>query len=171
MLKYTDLQKNTNQQNRQKDKQMENNKIQEIYTRLTTDQAFAEELKKFEEGKEITSPEESAAAFIEFAKLNGYEITIDELKAFVETQCQALNEEELEKINAAGAGGFCFVIGWGWNEAYGAGWTKCSIVGGGLGITWNDSNEPGNEDSGEIAKKVVTAITAIGGAAVQKKNG
>ena len=26
---------------------MENNKIQEIYTRLATDQAFAEELKKF----------------------------------------------------------------------------------------------------------------------------
>ena len=74
----------------------------------------------------------------------------------------------MEKINAAGAGGFCFVIGWGWNEAYGAGWTKCSIVGGGLGITWNDSNEPGNEDAGLLAKKVVKAISSIGGAAVQK---
>ena len=147
---------------------MANNKIQEIYTRLTTDQAFAEELKKFEEGKEITSPEESAAAFIEFAKLQGYDITIDELKAFVETQNRALSEEELEKINAAGAGGFCFVIGWGWNEGYGAGWTKCSVIGGGLGITWGDCNEPGNEDSGEIAKKVVKAISSIGGAAVQK---
>ena len=150
---------------------MENNKVQEIYTRLTTDQAFAEQLKKFEEGKEITSPEESAAAFIEFAKLQGYDITIDELKAFVETQNRALSEEELEKINAAGAGGFCFVIGWGWNEAYGAGWTKCSIVGGGLGATWNDCNEPGNEDAGLLAKKVVNAISTIGGAAVQKKNG
>ena len=150
---------------------MENNKVQEIYTRLTTDQAFAEQLKKFEEGKEITSPEESAAAFIEFAKLQGYDITIDELKAFVETQNRALSEEELEKINAAGAGGFCFVIGWGWNEAYGAGWTKCSIIGGGLGATWNDSNEPGNEDAGLLAKKVVNAISTIGGAAVQKKNG
>ena len=150
---------------------MENNKVQEIYTRLTTDQAFAEQLKKFEEGKEITSPEESAAAFIEFAKLQGYDITIDELKEFVETQNRALSEEELEKINAAGAGGFCFVIGWGWNEAYGAGWTKCSIIGGGLGATWNDSNEPGNEDAGLLAKKVVNAISTIGGAAVQKKNG
>jgi hypothetical protein len=150
---------------------MENNKIQEIYNRLTTDQAFADELKKFVEGKQISSPEESAAAFIEFAKLNGYEITIDELKAFVETQCQALNEEELEKINAAGAGGFCFVIGWGWNEAYGAGWTKCSIVGGGLGITWNDSNEPGNEDSGEIAKKIVFSVTKIVGGAKSNKTG
>jgi hypothetical protein len=82
-----------------------------------------------------------------------------------------LSEEELEKINAAGAGGFCLVVGWGWNEAYGAGWTKCSVIGGGLGITWNDCSEPGNEKDGQIAKKVVTAITAIGGAAVQKKNG
>ena len=147
---------------------MENNKIQDIYTRLTTDQAFAEELKKFEEGKEITSPEESAAAFIEFAKLQGYDITIDELKAFVETQNRALSEEELEKINAAGAGGFCLVVGWGWNEAYGAGWTKCSVIGGGLGITWGDCNEPGNEDAGLLAKKVVKAISSIGGAAVQK---
>jgi hypothetical protein len=80
-----------------------------------------------------------------------------------------LSEEELEKINAAGAGGFCFVIGWGWNEAYGAGWTKCSIVGGGLGITWWDCNEPGNEKDGQIAEKVVTAISTIGGAAIQKK--
>ena len=48
---------------------MENNKIQGIYTRLTNDQAFAEELKKFVENKNIASPEEEAAAFIEFAKL------------------------------------------------------------------------------------------------------
>ena len=147
---------------------MENNKIQEIYNRLTNDQAFAEELKKFVEDKKIVSAEDGATAFVEFAKLQGYDIIIDELKAFVETQNRALSEEELEKINAAGAGGFCFVIGWGWNEAYGAGWTKCSVIGGGLGITWNDSNEPGNEDAGLLAKKVVKAISTIGGAAVQK---
>ena len=147
---------------------MKHNKIQEIYTRLTTDQAFAEELKKFVEDKNIASVEDGVTAFVEFAKLQGYDITVDELKAFVETQNRALSEEELEKINAAGAGGFCFVIGWGWNEAYGAGWTKCSVIGGGLGITWNDSNEPGNEDAGLLAKKVVKAISTIGGAAVQK---
>ena len=150
---------------------MKHNKIQEIYTRLTTDQAFAEELKKFEEGKEITSPEESAAAFIEFAKLQGYDINIDELKAFVETQCQALNEEELEKINAAGAGGFCIVIGWGWNEGYGAGYTKCSIIGGGLGVTWNDCNDPDNEFAGQVAKKVVNAIAKIGAGAKPHNTG
>jgi hypothetical protein len=81
---------------------MENNKIQEINNRLTTDQAFAEELKKFLEGKEIATPEEEAAAFIEFAKLNGYDITIDELKAFAENQSKALSEEELDSVNAAG---------------------------------------------------------------------
>ena len=150
---------------------MENNKVQEIYNRLTTDQAFAEELKKFAAGKQIASLEEDIVAFIEFANLYGYDVTLDELKMFVETQCKALSEEELEKINAAGAGGFCFVIGWGWNEAYGAGYTKCSVIGGGLGVTWNDSSEPGNEKDGQIAKKVVNAITAIGGAAVQTKNG
>ena len=147
---------------------MENNKIQEIYNRLTTDQAFAEELKKFVEDKKIVSAEDGIYAFVKLAKLHGFDVTIDNLKAFVETQNRALSEEELEKINAAGAGGFCFVIGWGWNEAYGAGWTKCSIVGGGLGITWNDSTEPGNEDAGLLAKKVVKAISTIGGAAVQK---
>ena len=150
---------------------MENNKIQELYARLTTDQAFAEELKKFVENKNIASPEEEAAAFIEFAGLQGYDITPEELKAFAEEKCKALSEEELEKINAAGAGGFCFVIGWGWNEGYGAGWTKCSVIGGGLGITFLDCNEPGNEDAGQIAKKVVTAVTNIGGAAIQKRTG
>ena len=145
--------------------------IQEIYTRLTTDQAFAGELKKFVENKNIASAEEEAAAFIEFAKSQGYDISIDELKAFVEKQCKALSEEELEKINAAGAGGFCLLIGWGWNEAYGAGWTKCSIIGGGVGATWNDCNEPGNEDAGEIAKKVVLAVTKIAGGAKSGKTG
>ena len=142
--------------------------IQEIYNRLTTDQAFAEELKKFFENKKIESDADEAALLVEFANSQGYDITVDDVQAFVEKQYKALSEEELEKINAAGAGGFCFVIGWGWNEAYGAGWTKCSIVGGGLGITWNDSNEPGNEDAGLLAKKVVKAISTIGGAAVQK---
>ena len=47
---------------------MENSRIQEIYNRLTTDQAFAEELKKFVENKNIASQEEDAAAFVEFAK-------------------------------------------------------------------------------------------------------
>jgi hypothetical protein len=120
------------------------NKIQEIYTRLTTDQAFAEELKKFVEGKEITSPEEEAAVFIEFAKLQGYEITIDELKAFAGKQCQMLTEEELESINAAGAGGFCILIGAGWGRAKGAEngpTTHCYVIGVGAGVTWKEAED------------------------------
>ena len=150
---------------------MGNNKIQAIYTRLTTDQAFAEELKKFVKNKTIASAEEEVTALVEFVKLHGYDITPDDVQAFIKAQCNTMSEEELEKINAAGAGGFCFGIGWGWNEAYGAGWTKCSIVGGGFGATWNDSNEPGNEDAGEIAKKVVLAVTKIAGGAKSGKTG
>jgi hypothetical protein len=114
---------------------MENNKIQEIYTRLTTDQAFAEELKKFAAGKQIASLEEDAAAFIEFAKLQGYEITIDELKAFAEDKYKALSEEELDSVNAAGAGGFCILIGGGWGHGVGAGETVCKVIGVGIGLT------------------------------------
>ena len=141
---------------------MENNKIQEIYNRLTTDQAFAKELKKFAEDKKIVSAEDGATAFVEFAKLHGFDVTVDNLKAFVETQNRALSEEELEKINAAGAGGFCFVIGWGWNEAYGIGWTKCSIIGAGLGPTWKDSNDPANKEDSALAKKIVEKIANSG---------
>ena len=116
------------------------NKIQEIYTRLTTDQAFAEELKKFVENKNITSQEEDAAAFIEFAKLQGYEITPDELKAFAEEKCKALSEEELENINAAGAGGFCIIVGagWGWSESASIFRCNCYVIGVGIGPGWKE---------------------------------
>ena len=130
---------------------MKHNKMQEIYNRLITDQAFAEELKKFEEGKEITTPEESAAAFIEFAKLQGYDVTVDELKAFAENQCKALNEEELDSVNAAGivswitdivennkSTGLCIGFGVGWGLAEGAGKTDCKVLGLGVGVTWKE---------------------------------
>ena len=141
---------------------MENNKIQEIYTRLINDQAFAEQLKKFEEGKEITSPEESAAAFIEFAKLNGYDITIEEIKAFAEETCKPLSEEELDSVNAAGglatlvadaimdniiekdkSIGFCLVIGAGWGYGEGLGYTICRIIGVGEGVSWEKMGKMG----------------------------
>ena len=116
------------------------NKIQEIYTRLTTDQAFAEELKKFVENKNIASQEEDAAAFIEFAKLHGYEITTDELKAFADEKCKALSEEDLEKINAAGAFGFCMIVGagWGWSESTSFFKCNCYVVGFGIGPGWKE---------------------------------
>ena len=136
--------------------------IQEIYNRLTTDQAFAEELKKFFENKKIESAADEAALLVEFANSQGYDVTADDVQAFVEKQYEALSEEELEKINAAGAGGFCIIIGWGWNEAYGIGWTKCSIIGAGLGPTWKDSNDPANKEDSALAKKIVEKIANSG---------
>jgi hypothetical protein len=137
---------------------MENNKVQEIYNRLTTDQAFAEELKKFEEGKEITTPEESAAAFIEFAKLQGYDVTVDELKAFAENQSKALSEEDLDSVNAAGIAtwiakaivtnkptGVCLGVGLGWGLAEGVGVTDCKIIGQGSGFGWKEGDHEAHE--------------------------
>jgi hypothetical protein len=117
------------------------NKIQEIYTRLTNDQAFAEELKKFVETRNIVTPDDEVEALLEFAKVQGYEATIDDLKEFAEKQYQALTEEELELINAAGAGGACFLIGAGWGHAKGAEngpSTHCYVIGVGGGVTWNE---------------------------------
>ena len=150
---------------------MENNKVQEIYNRLATDQAFVEELKKFEKGKEITSPEESAAAFIEFAKLQGYDITVDELKAFSEAQCKVLSEEELDSVNAAGLAtwiadaivnnksvGICLGVGVGWGFAEGAGRTNCKVVGVGQGATWQKGDV---EAFMQEQKDIAEALTKI----------
>ena len=120
---------------------MEINKIQEIYARLTTDQAFADELKKFMETRAIVVPDDEVTALLDFAKLQGYDVTLDDLKDFAEKQCQALSEEELETINAAGAGGLCILVGVGWGNAKGAEngpTTTCYVVGVGVGVTWKE---------------------------------
>ena len=121
---------------------MGNNRIQEIYTRLTTDQAFVEELKKFMETRAIVVPDDEVAALLDFAKLQGYDVTLDDLKDFAEKQCQALSDEELESINAAGAGGLCILVGVGWGNAKGAEngpSTSCYVVGVGAGVTWKEA--------------------------------
>ena len=120
---------------------MEQSNIQEIYNRLTTDQAFAEELKKFVEARSITTPDDEVEALLEFAKVQGYDVTVDDLKEFVGMQYQALTEEELETVNAAGAGGVCFIIGAGWGHAKGAEngpTTHCYVIGVGGGVTWSE---------------------------------
>ena len=137
--------------------------IQEIYNRLTTDQAFAEELKKFVENRKIESAADEVTAFVDFAKSQGYDITADDVQAFVQNQCKALSEEELEKINAAGAGGYCMLIGFGWNYGCGIGVTKCSIIGIGLGVTWKDATDPENKEDAALAKKIVETIGKVGG--------
>jgi hypothetical protein len=132
---------------------MGNNKIQEIYTRLAEDKAFAEELKNFVKGKKFTSLEDEAMTFVEFAQSKNYDISLEAFKAFIENQCKALNEEELDSVNAAGlasifanaiinkkSGGLCLGAGIGWGEASGYGDTKCYIIGEGLGVSWEKSN-------------------------------
>ena len=145
---------------------MKHNKIQEIYTRLTTDQAFAEELKKFVENKKIESAEEDVTAFIEFAKIHGYDITADDVQAFVEKQCKALSEDELEKINAAGAGGFCIIVGagWGWSEAGTGSIFKCNcyVIGAGIGPGWKEVDaEAAKREAEEIRKNKARGCTKI----------
>ena len=137
--------------------------IQEIYNRLTTDRAFAEELKKFVENRKIESAADEVTAFVDFSRSQGYDITSDDVQAFVENQCKALSEEELEKINAAGAGGYCMLVGFGWNYGYGIGVTKCSIIGIGLGATWKDATDPENKEDAALAKKIVETIGKVGG--------
>ena len=112
--------------------------IQEIYTRLSTDQEFAKTLKKFAKNKTITSAEDEVTLFIEFAQKHGYDVTLDDLKEFAEKQCQALTEKELETINAAGAGGFCILVGGGWGDGDGVGKTSCKAIGIGFGVTWEE---------------------------------
>ena len=117
-------------------------KIQALYDRLASDQAFAEELKKFVENKNIATPDDEVEALLDFAKAQGYDVTLDDLKEFAEKQFQALTEEELESINAAGAGGLCFIIGVGWGRAQGAEHgptTHCYVVGVGGGLTWEEA--------------------------------
>ena len=137
--------------------------IQEIYNRLTTEQAFAEELKKFVENRKIESAADEVTAFVDFSRSQGYDITSDDVQTFVENQCKALSEEELEKINAAGAGGYCMLVGFGWNYGYGIGVTKCSIIGIGLGATWKDAADPENKEDADLAKKIVETIGKVGG--------
>ena len=60
--------------------QMGNNNIQEFYNRLATDQSFAEELKKFMGSRTFATPDDEVAALLDFAKLQGYDITLDNLK-------------------------------------------------------------------------------------------
>ena len=140
--------------------------VQEIYNRLATEQAFAEELKKFFENKKIESAEEDVTAFIEFAKIHGYDITVDDVQAFVEKQYKALSEEELDSVNAAGAGGFCIIVGagWGWSEAGTGSIFKCNcyVIGAGIGPGWKEVDaEAAKREAEEIRKNKARGCSKI----------
>ena len=138
--------------------------IQEVYNRLTTDQAFAEELKKFFENKKIESAADEAALLVEFANSQGYDITVDDVQAFVEKQYKALSEEELEKINAAGAGGFCIIVGagWGWSESVSIFRCNCYVIGVGIGPGWKEVDaEAAKREAEEIRKNKARGCAKI----------
>ena len=121
---------------------MRNNSIYDFYDRLTTDRAFAGELEQFFQTKTISSPDDEVIALAEFAANHGYDITMESITDFAEKQCQALTPEELDSINAAGAGGLCIVIGVGWGCAKGAEsgpTTHCYVAGIGVGVTWKEA--------------------------------
>ena len=143
---------------------MENNKIQAVYDRLTTDQAFADELKKFFENKKIESAADEVALLVEFANSQGYDVTADDVQAFAEKQYKALSEEELEKINAAGAGGFCIIVGagWGWSESVSIFKCNCSVIGAGIGPGWKEVDaEAAKRESEEFSKKKARGCAKI----------
>ena len=142
---------------------MSKENVQRFYELLMNDKAVAEELKNTAVGKDIAEPEKAAALVVEFAAGKGVDFTAGELAQFEQENQRELTPEELEKINAAGAGGYCMLVGFGWNYGYGIGVTKCSIIGIGLGATWKDATDPENKEDAALAKKVVETIGKVGG--------
>lgn len=56
-----------------------------------------------EELQKLGTPESSGALVVKFAAAKGYAFTVEDLKAF-EAESKELSEEDLSKVNAAGAG-------------------------------------------------------------------
>ena len=132
--------------------------VQKFYELLMNDKAVADELKNSAAGKDIAGQEEAATLVVEFAAGKGFDFTAGELAQFEQENQRELAPEELEKINAAG-GGYCLGLGFGWNEGYGIGWTKCSVIGKGLGVTWSENNDLENEEGNRLAKNIVDTVT------------
>ena len=136
---------------------MSKENVQKFYELLMNDKAAAEELKKIAAGKDIAEPEKAAAMVVEFAAGKGFDFTAKELAEFEQENQRELTPEELEKINAAG-GGYCLGIGVGWGEGYGIGYTKCTIIGKGIGLAWSDSNDLENAEGNRMAKDIVEVV-------------
>ena len=131
--------------------------VQKFYELLMNDKAVADELKNSAAGKDIAGQEEAATLVVEFAAGKGFDFTAGELAQFEQENQRELAPEELEKINAAG-GGYCLGLGFGWNEGYGIGWTKCSVIGKGLGVTWSENNDLENEEGNRLVKNIVDVV-------------
>ena len=141
--------------------------VQKFYELLMNDKAVADELKNSAAGKDIAGQEEAATLVVEFAAGKGFDFTAGELAQFEQENQRELAPEELEKINAAG-GGYCLGLGFGWNEGYGIGWTKCSVIGKGLGVTWSENNDLENEEGNRMAKDIVEVVTHAGSKIIGK---
>ena len=141
--------------------------VQKFYELLMNDKAVADELQNIAAGKDIAGQEEAATLIVEFAAGKGFDFTVGELAQFEIENQQELTPEELEKINAAG-GGYCLGLGFGWGEGYGIGYTKCTIIGKGIGLAWSDSNNLENEEGNRMAKDIVEVVTHAGSKIVGK---
>lgn len=146
---------------------MSKENVQKFYELLKNDSAIADELKNIVAEKNINEPEKAVALIVEFSAEKGFDFTGEDLAEFELENQQELTPEELEKINAAG-GGYCLGLGFGWNEGYGIGWTKCTIIGKGLGVTWSENNDLENAEGNRLAKNIVETVAHAGSKIIGK---
>ena len=137
---------------------MSKENVQKFYELLMNDKAVAEELKNIAAGQNIADQEKAAVLVVDFAAGKGFDFTARELAQFEQDNQRELTPEELEKINAAG-GGYCLGLGFGWSEGYGIGYTQCTVIGKGIGVTWSETNDLENEEGNRLAKNIVDTVT------------
>ena len=136
---------------------MSKENVRKFYELLVNNLDVADELKNSVVVRGEAEAEKTVAQIIGFAAEKGFDFTVGELAQFEIENQQELTPEELEKINAAG-GGYCLVVGVGWGEGYGIGYTKCTIIGKGIGLAWSDSNDLENEEGNRMAKDIVEVV-------------
>ncbi len=112
---------------------MSKENVIKFYEQLKADKASAEALKKAVAGA-------SVEATLAFARERGFEFTLDDVKAANADALKELSPEQLERVNAAGAGALCcgLGVGWGGGSHSDCGQNVCWIVGIGAGVTWEE---------------------------------
>lgn len=102
-----------------------------FYEQLKAEKASAEALKK-------AVADASVEATLAFARERGFEFTLDDVKAANADALKELTPEQLDQVNAAGAGALCVLVGFGWGGGsysdYGQ--SVCYVVGVGFGPSW-----------------------------------
>ena len=146
---------------------MSKENIQKFYELLMNDKVVADELKNIAASKGNADSENTVALIVDFAAEKGFTFTAGELAQFEQDNQKELTPDELEKINAAG-GGYCLGLGFGWNEGYGIGYTKCTIIGKGIGVTWSETNDLENEEGNRLAKNIVETVAHAGSKIISK---